>query len=196
MSAKGNGHKKVLGIVGSPRRGGNTDILVDEILRGAEEAGAEVEKISLSKLDIAPCLACDACGRAGKCAQQDDMQSLVEKMDSSQVMVLGTPLYWYGPSAQIKTFIDRWYGATHEMTFEGRRVILAIAWGQPDAHAARHTEGMFKEVLDFLNMEHFATVLAPGVFQQGDVREHSAVLEEAQRVGREVINEANGVEPG
>ena len=188
MSQNVNGHKKVLGVVGSPRCGGNIDILVDEILRGAREAGAEVEKICLSKLDIAPCLACDACGETGKCVQQDDMQSLVEKMDCSQVMVLGTPLYWYGPSAQIKTFIDRWYGATHEMTFEGRRVILAIAWGQPDAHAARHMEGMFKEALDFLNMEHFATVLAPGAFQQGDVREHSEVLTEAQRVGREVIN--------
>jgi NAD(P)H-dependent FMN reductase len=193
MGANENSHKKVLGIVGSPRHGGNTDILVDEILRGAGEAGAEVVKVSLNKLNIAPCMACDVCGRTGKCAQRDDMQSLVEKMDSSQVMVLGTPLYWYGPSAQIKTFIDRWYGATHEMTFEGRRVILAIAWGQPDPHAARHLEGMFKEVLDFLNIEHFATVLAPGVFQQGDVLEHSAVLEEAQRVGREVINESSVV---
>jgi hypothetical protein len=74
------------------------------------------------------------------------------------------------------------------MTFEGRRVILAIPFGNPDARAARHLEGMFKEALDFLNMEHFATVLAPGAFQEGDVREHSEVLTEAQRVGREVIN--------
>jgi len=61
--------KRVLGIVGSPRRGGNTEILVGAVLRGAEEAGALVEKVLLSKLGISPCLACDACRDTDECVQ-------------------------------------------------------------------------------------------------------------------------------
>ncbi|NIN64209.1 MAG: flavodoxin family protein, partial [Anaerolineae bacterium] len=84
---------RMLGFVGSPRRGGNTDILVDEVLRGAEEAGALVEKVTLTKLDIAPCRACDTCRKTGQCAQRDDMPALLEKMYHSQAWVLGTPIY-------------------------------------------------------------------------------------------------------
>ena len=78
--------KRVLGIVGSPRRGGNTEILVGEALRGAEEAGALTEKVILSRLDIGPCQACDACGKAGQCVQQDDMPALLEKMEKSHMI--------------------------------------------------------------------------------------------------------------
>ena len=96
----------MLGIVGSPRQGGNTDILVDEILSGAREAGAQVEKIMLGELAIAPCQACYACRKGGGCVQRDDMEDLLAKMKSSSVWVLGTPVYWWGPSAQLKAFVE------------------------------------------------------------------------------------------
>jgi multimeric flavodoxin WrbA len=73
MSVKGLARKQVLGVVGSPRRGGNTEILVDEALAGAEEAGALVEKVLLGELDIAPCRACNACQKTGQCVQRDDV---------------------------------------------------------------------------------------------------------------------------
>jgi hypothetical protein len=82
-------HKRVLGIVGSPCRGGNTDILVDEVLAGAAEAGAQTEKVMLSKLDIRPCRACESCFETGKCVQKDDMPALLEKMDQSRVWGTG-----------------------------------------------------------------------------------------------------------
>jgi multimeric flavodoxin WrbA len=85
MSAKEANRKRILRIVGSPRRGGNTETLVNEALRGAEEAGALVEKVILSKPDIAPCRACDVCRKTGQCAQRDDMPALLEKMQRSQV---------------------------------------------------------------------------------------------------------------
>jgi hypothetical protein len=171
--------RRVLGIVGSPRRGGNTEILVDEVLRGAEEAGAQVDKVILSKLDIAPCRACDTCGKTGVCVQRDDMLPLLEQMARSQVWVLGTPVYWWGPTAQLKVFIDRWYG--------GRHAILTVPLEDRDARTARHTVGMFEDILDYLKMELFATVLAPGVLHRGEVREHPDILAEARRVGREAI---------
>jgi multimeric flavodoxin WrbA len=183
--------QRVLGIVGSPRRGGNTEILVDEVLRGAEEAGAQVEKVILSKLDIRPCRGCNACKKAGKCTQQDDMHALLEQMKRSQVWVLGTPIYWWGPTAQIKAFLDRWYGVQHRTMFEGRRTILTIPLEDTYEGTARHTVGMFKDALNYLKMEHLATVVATGVLDRGAVREHPEVLAKAYQAGREAIANTN-----
>lgn len=180
--------KQVLGIVGSPRRGGNTETLVDEVLRGAQEAGAAVEKVILSDLEIAPCEACDACLDTGECVHQDDMTALLEKMRQSEVWVLGTPVYWWGPSAQFKTFLDRWYQVRpREATFKGRRVILVVSMGDADAGTARHIVGMLTDALAYVEAEFFATVLAPGVNDLGEVRKHPDVLAAAYRAGREAL---------
>ena len=186
MAAKEANRKRVLGIVGSPRRGGNTETLVDEVLRGAEEAGALVEKVILTKLAIAPCRACDACRRTGQCAQRDDMPTLLEKMERSQVWVLGTPVYYYGPTAQFKAFLDRWYIGCPE-TFKGRRVILVIPFEDTDVSTARHTVGILEDSLAWKKADLFATLLAPGVGGPGEVRGHPDALEAARRAGREAI---------
>ena len=117
---------RVLAIVGSPRRNGNTETLVDAVLAGAQEAGALTAKVSLRDLDLRPCLACDACQRTGACVQKDDMAALLDKMQEAQVWVLGTPVYWWGPTAQFKAFLDRWYGSDRKAVFPGKRVILTI----------------------------------------------------------------------
>jgi multimeric flavodoxin WrbA len=179
--------KRVLGIVGSPRRGGNTEILVDEALAGAEEAGALTEKVILSELEIGPCRGCDVCGKTGQCVQQDDLPALLEQMKNSQVWVLGTPVYYWGPSAQFKTFVDRWYGADKVATFKRKRVTLVIPLGSSDAHDARHTVGMLQDALAWQESELFATVLAPGVLERGVVRERSDLLAAARRAGREAV---------
>ena len=177
-------HTQALGIVGSPRRGGNTEILVDEVLAGAEEAGALITKAILNELDISPCQSCNAC-QTGECVQQDDMPRLLEQMEQSQVWVLGTPIYWWGPTAQFKAFLDRWYGAG-QVTFKGRCVVLVIPLGG-SAHFARHTVGMLTDILDYVRAELVATVLAPGASRLGAVRGHTDVLAAAHRAGREAV---------
>jgi multimeric flavodoxin WrbA len=181
--------KRVLGIVGSPRRGGNTDILVDEVLAGAAEAGALTEKAMLSKLDIGPCRACETCKKAGKCVQQDDMHALLTQMDQSDVWVLGTPVYWWGPSAQFKAFLDRWYGAGKAVAFQDKQVILTIPLGSDDTYDARHTVGMLKDALTWQKSELLTTILAPGVTERGVVRDHPKVLAAARQAGRDAVDE-------
>jgi multimeric flavodoxin WrbA len=176
--------KQILGIVGSPRRGGNTEILVDEVLTGAKEAGAFTEKIILNELNITPCQACNGCQKTGRCVQQDDMLKVLKKMESSPVWVLGTPIYWWGPSAQFKAFLDRWYSA-RQVLFKGKRVILTISMGGGHSSYARHTIGMFKDIIPYLGMELIATVLAPGGSRKGAVRDHTDILAMARRAGRE-----------
>jgi multimeric flavodoxin WrbA len=188
---KASNPTRILGIVGSPRRGGNTEILVDEVLAGAEAGGALTEKVILSKLEIGPCLACNACKKKGRCVQQDDLPALLEQMERSQVWVLGTPVYYWGPTAQFKVFVDRWYGAGRIVTFNGKRVILAIPLGSGSAYDARHTVGMLEDTLTWQRSQIFATILALGVLERGAVREHPDILVEARRVGREAIETLN-----
>jgi len=178
----------VLGIVGSPRRNGNTEILVDEILSGAAEAGAQIGKVILDELDISPCKACNACKGGNPCIHDDDMSALLEMMENSQVWVLGTPIYWWGPTAQMKAFVDRWYGANYAK-FQDKRVILALPLGGSKEESAQHTIGMFRSIMDYLNMKHIATVVAPGINQRGAIREKSSILTIARDTGRFAVEE-------
>ena len=184
----------VLGIIGSPRRNGNTEILVDEILAGAAENGAQIGKVILDELNIAPCKACDLCKKGGACVQDDDMSALLEMMVNSQVWVLGTPIYWWGPTAQMKTFVDRWYGANHAK-FQGKQVILALPLGGSREESAQHTVGMFRNIIDYLSMKHIATVIAPGVYRRGVISEKSSILQIARDTGRfavETLDDTQG----
>jgi len=176
----------VLGIVGSPRQGGNTEILVDETLAGAEEAGAKVEKVILNKLNIKPCQACNSCYKTGHCVQDDDMIPLLEKMEESNIWVLGTPIYWWGPTAQFKAFLDRWYHPKHQ-EFKNKRVIVVIPLEGSHEKYARHTVGIFTDVLNYLNMELFEIVVAPGVLKRGEVRNNPNLLKKVRNTGKLAI---------
>ena len=99
--------KKVLILSGSPRKGGNSDILCDEFARGAMEAGHEVEKIRVAEKKIGYCRACYACRGTGVCAIKDDMTEVLQKMIDADVLVLASPIYFYSIDAQLKALIDR-----------------------------------------------------------------------------------------
>ena len=98
---------KILGIAGSPRRGGNTDRLLAEVMRGASDKGAAVKTIFLSKLDISACRHCDACFTAGECAINDDMQMVYRELAEADGIVLASPIHFMGLTAQAKAMIDR-----------------------------------------------------------------------------------------
>ena len=100
--------KKVLILSGSPRKGGNSDILCDEFLRGAREAGHQVEKVRVAEKKIAPCLGCYYCSaHDGECVRRDDMAGLLQQMIDADVIVLASPVYFYSIDAQMKAVIDR-----------------------------------------------------------------------------------------
>jgi hypothetical protein len=158
-------------------------------LVGAQQAGVQIEKVLLSKVDIKPCRACEACKKAGTCVQQDDLPLLLDKLRDSQVWVLGTPIYFLGPTAQLKALIDRFYGIKNVV--KGRRIILTIPMEDSNTKTAPHTVGMFKDALDWLQAELFAIVLAPGVLDPGEIRNHPDVLTAARRAGREAFLDEN-----
>lgn len=100
---------KIIGIIGSPRKKGNTDTLVDLVLQGACENGAEIEKIYLSDLNFKGCTGCEGCKKTCKCVVKDDMQMVYKKIDEADGIVLGSPTYFYDVTGLTKMFMDRLY---------------------------------------------------------------------------------------
>ncbi len=117
---------QVLGISGSPRRNGNTELLIREFMRGAESGGHKTELIILSELKISPCTSCGSCQKNGKCIIIDDMQLMHKKLLEVDCIVFASPIYFCGVSAQLKSFIDRC------QTLWSRKFILKQALINPD----------------------------------------------------------------
>lgn len=98
---------KAIGIVGSPRKGGNTEILTAHCLKAIEEEGIETELVSLAGLDIAGCNACGYCFENEGCSIEDDMQPIFEKMIAADAIIVGTPVYFSSATALVKGFLER-----------------------------------------------------------------------------------------
>ncbi len=118
---------KILGIVGSPRKGGNTEILVREALAGAAESGAETELVLVAGKSIAPCDGCGACNKTGICKIKDDMQPIYRQMESADGIIFGTPVYFANVSAQTKAIIDRTYAFLDTRKLRGKVAAAIIA---------------------------------------------------------------------
>ncbi len=97
----------VLGIYGSPRKAGNTDLMLDAFLEGAQAAGGEINKLYVRELEIRGCLGCGHCDKAGECIQKDDMQIVYPLLERAQRIVVASPIYFYGITAQLKLLVDR-----------------------------------------------------------------------------------------
>ena len=129
--------KKILVLLGSPRKKGNTAALADQIIAGAESAGATAEKIFLHGQDISPCQACYACQRPDSkgCAIDDEMQPIYGKLVKADGWVIASPVYWFSMSAQTKLFLDRCFAlpAYKKDAFTGKRIAVAMSFGDGDA---------------------------------------------------------------
>jgi multimeric flavodoxin WrbA len=184
---------RVLGIAGSPRRGGNTDILLAEVLRGAKSQGAEVKTIILNDLDMTPCQHCDACFEAGICRFGDDMQMVYKEMEKADRIVLASPVHFMGVSAQAKIMIDRC------QALWARKYILK----QPPLGDRRSRKGLFiavggmklanlfepslatvKALFKVLDIEYAGDLLFRGVDEKGAIKQHPDALKDAFAAGQ------------
>ena len=178
---------KVLGIIGSPRRNGNTHILVNRILEGAKSQGAETDSIFLNDLTIKECDGCHACWKGLECPKKDDMNSLYQKIIDSDILVFGTPVYWYGPTAIMKAFIDRFVFFNCPENREkiiGKSAVVAIPFEEDDERNSLATVEIFEKSLGYLEMNLTDVLLAPGVGEKGAILEKKIILERAYNIGK------------
>jgi multimeric flavodoxin WrbA len=169
--------RKVLIISSSPRKGGNSDLLCDEFMKGATEVGHEVEKIFLKDKKINYCTGCSTCFNGGKkCSQKDDMSEILEKMLSTDVIVMATPVYFYTMCAQMKTFIDRTVARYTEIKNK-EFYFIATAAVKNKPSLERTIEGFrgFTSCLD--NPKEKGIIYGTGAWNIGDIKKTKAMIE-------------------
>lgn len=177
--------KKVLIISGSPRKGGNSDILCDQFMAGAIAAGHQVEKVRLQEKKINFCLGCGVCNETHRCIQKDDMADLLDKMVNADVIVLATPVYFYGMDGQMKTFIDRCVPRYTEISDKDFYFIVAAA-DTDRGMMHKVIEGFRGFTADCLDNAHEKGIIyGVGAWQKGEVKTTPA-FDEAYEMGKNV----------
>jgi multimeric flavodoxin WrbA len=173
----------VLGLVGSPRRGANTDLLVSAILYGAGASNHTIDKVYLYDEDIGPCVDCRACKQGNcKCALGDGMQMLYSKLDEADIIIFGTPLYWYGPSAKMKLLVDRLRPFISSKKLRGKKAILVIP-SEEGAQACTFAVGMFESSFKYLGVELIRKIL-PKTVERTEIKQQPQTLNEAFELGK------------
>lgn len=176
--------KNILILSGSPRKGGNSDILCDEFARGASEVGHDVEKIRVAERKIGYCLACYACRDTGVCAIKDDMAEVMQKIIDADVLVLASPVYFYSIDAQLKALIDRTVARWTEVKDKEFYYIVTAADGEREA--AETTIACFRGYADCVEgAKEMGIVYGMGTYEKGEVK-NTPAMNEAYEMGRRV----------
>jgi multimeric flavodoxin WrbA len=177
---------KVLGLVSSPRKGSNTDLLVDAVLAGANSTGHLTEKVYLYDVDIKPCIDCRTCKKGNfTCMLVDGMTQLYSKLEDADGIVFGTPLYWYGPSAKMKLLVDRLRPFVESKKLRGKKTVLAIP-SEEGPEACTLTVSMFYLSFKYLEME-LANVLLPKAVERAEIKSQPQTLAEAFDTGKKLV---------
>ncbi len=189
---------KVLGIVCSPRLHGNTEILVQESLAGAEEAGADVELLTLAEKNVTPCDSCRTCLETKKCRIKDDMQDIYPKLLEADGIIFGTPVYFRTVSAQVKALIDRTLalyggpeiGAERRLRNKvGGVVVTTARSGGASAIAA------FTGFFSLQRMIMVGGVVGFGGTLKGKIRDDKSGMEEARLLGKAIVRHIQSSNP-
>lgn len=176
-------NKKVLLLSASPRKGGNSDTLCDEFLRGANDAGHVAEKIFLREKRIGYCTGCGICNNTHQCVQKDDMADLLDRMVRADIIVMATPVYFYTMDAQMKTLIDRTVPRYTEIANKDFYFIVTAA-DTDERMLERTIDGFRGFTNDCLQNAHERGIIyATGVWNPGEISGHPA-MKQAYEMGR------------
>ena len=192
---------KILGVGGSPRKHGNTDVLLRSVLEGAEKAGATTEAVYLRDYQYQPCIGCEWCRKENKCTGlKDGMQLIYPKIIESCGLVMISPTHNYNVTAWIKAFIDRLYcfysytndyprGWSSELAGQGRKAIIGAIGEQTDPEEAIGlTMQAMRLPLSALGYEVIGELPVIGIFHKGRVKEDEETLKRAETLGIELAH--------
>lgn len=185
---------QVLALLGSPRKGGNSEVLLEAVTRGMAQAGGRVETIRLCELNISPCISCGGCDKTGECVVKDDMTALYPKILAARRIVLASPIFFYNITAQAKSFVDRC-----QALWSRKKLLRAKGEWQQDpgqqgfllAVAATRGDKVFdgasmcmKYAYDAMGFLYGGDFLVKGVDHRGEMASATEKLKEAEEAGR------------
>ena len=183
---------KVLGILGSPRIGGNSDILLSQALAGAKSAGADVEKIILDRKNIAGCKDCMKCNKMGVCAMKDDMAEIQQKILDAYAIIHSSPVYFWAMTSQMKAYLDRWcvffdaewrWQKAYYPKMRGKRIGLITVCGDTNAQTGDPIVHSFKSTTDMTKMHWLGAVMASAT-EKGEIVNNQTAIQEAFELGK------------
>lgn len=190
---------KVIAFNGSPRKGGNTQLLLQEAVKGAKDAGADVTVYDLNWMNIHPCQNCGGCAETGRCVVPDDMQKVHEEIRTADRIILASPIFFFGLSGQTKIMIDRcqpfWYEKYIRMKPvpagpQGRKGLLLLVGGMkrsPRNKGFECSEVTARAFFRTINVPEHTTLSYDGVDKKGAVLEHPTALKEAYEAGKALV---------
>ena len=187
---------KVLGIMGSPRRQSNTEILLDRALEGAKEMGADVEKVVVSGLKVSPCQEIYACFKDGNCPIKDDMQSLYDKLLEADHIAFASPIFFYGLTSQAKAIVDRCqalWARKHVLGMgkEDSRIRRGVFISVGATKGERLFDGAVltvKYFFDAIGVKYAGDLLIRGIEGEAQIKEHPTALQDAFRLGQRLVS--------
>jgi multimeric flavodoxin WrbA len=188
--------KKILVLLGSPRKKGNSTTLANQIVAGAESAGATAETIFLHGKDISPCQACYACQQPDSkgCAIDDEMQPIYGKLIEADGWVIASPVYWFSMSAQTKLFLDRCFAlpAYKKDAFTGKRIAIAMSYGDEDAF----NSGCVNALRTFQDSARYVGANLVGMVygsaeKPGEIKANDALMRQAVALGKKLVGRAS-----
>jgi multimeric flavodoxin WrbA len=195
--------KKVLGVYGSPRRGGNTDLLLDEALRGAAGEEAQVERIRLSEKKITPCTECLSCFKDGLCIVPDDMQNLYPSLLEADIVIFASPVFFYGVTGWAKAMIDRCQAlwarkyVLHDPALDKKRKRKGFFISVGGTKGQRMFEGAVLTVryfFDAFDTAYTGDLLFRGVDAGGDILKTQDALAQAFTAGSKLVSDLRRIE--
>ncbi len=186
--------KKVVVILGSPRKKGNSTVLANQIISGVESAGAKAETIYLNGLSIKPCQACYACKKEddSDCAIDDDMQAIYPKLVEADAWVIASPVYWFTMTAQTKLFMDRCFAIFNEEPEKSplyqKRIAIAMSYGDEDPFASGCVNALrtFQDAYRYVGAEIVGMVYGSAE-EPGEIASNTELMEQAEELGKELV---------
>jgi multimeric flavodoxin WrbA len=189
---------EVLVLEGSPRKGGNTEVLIDAVARGIVEAGGSLERIRVADLRLAPCIGCGGCDKTGDCVVKDEMTVIYEKITAAHRLILASPIYFYSITAQLKAVVDRGQALWSRRSLalkEGTWRINPERKGFLVAVAATRGERVFEGAIltaryffDAAGYAYGGELLVRGVDRRGEMAKDKDSLIRAEKFGRQVMD--------
>jgi len=186
--------KKVLVLLGSPRKKGNSAILADKIAEGAKSAGARVETLFIHGMKISPCKSCYACQKPNSkgCSIKDDMQTVYKKLREADAWVIASPVYWFTMSAQTKLWMDRCFALLPyaKEAFADKRIAIAMSYGDNDPFKSGCVNALrtFQDAYGYVQACIVGMVYGSAM-DAGEIEKNEALMKEAEELGTQLVSD-------
>ncbi len=177
---------KIVVLEGSPHKKGSSNLLAEQFIKGAKEAGHSVTVLDLAHMDVHPCMGCEHCGMDGDCAWKDDVPQIREALLAADMVAFVTPVYYFGMSAQLKMVIDRFYSYTMRLSARGLKAVLITAAWDSDEDVMPCLTAHYRKLCRYMHFQDCGMVLGTGCGTPA-MTQKSRHMEEAYRLGRSVL---------